>query len=148
MSFSDYTDDELNKTDLLPEGEYDFEIVKSELTTSKKSGNEMIALLLRVFDDQGGSHFVNDYIVASPNMKWKIKSILSAVNLPAPIVSDDLPGRSGKVQIKLVPAGEFPAKNEVKAYGEKAGKASSDPAPQTFKPSAPAPVIEEDDIPF
>ena len=60
MAFSDYTQDELDKNDLLTEGVYDFEVITA-IDKESKSGNEMIALSLRVFGSSGETHFVNDY---------------------------------------------------------------------------------------
>ena len=145
MGFEEYTSEELDKNDLLPEGVYDFEIVKAEDRESK-SGNEMIALSLRVYGSGGESHFVNDYLVAIPNMKWKMKQIVEATGIEAPISSDKLQGRAGKVSIKITPAGEFPAKNEVKGYGtqkEKVGQSA-----EQVNQKATAIIHEDDDIPF
>ena len=148
MRFADFDQNELDKTELLPEGDYDFEVTKSELTVSKKSGNEMIALSLRVFARDGSTHFVNDHLVSMEKMKWKMIQVVKCLKVSAPIEADDLIGKCGRVTIKIEQGGEFPAKNAVKAYLE-AEKAETQEAPATFKPSAPIENLEEkDDLPF
>jgi hypothetical protein len=153
MRFTPKTEEELAMDGLLPEGVYDFEVIEAQNKVSKK-GNEMIELKLKVYDQNGGFRFIMDYLLES--FLPKLLSFAKATGTRAAYDSGEYTSynclnTAGKVQIKIVPAGEYPAKNEVKMYGEKsigAGKAASEPAPASFKPSAPAQDLEEDDIPF
>jgi hypothetical protein len=157
MKFTPKTEEELAMDGLLPEGVYDFECIEA-INKVSKSGNEMIELKLKVYDQIGGFRFVTDFLLEA--FLPKLHSFCKATQTLKAYESGefdayDCQGTAGKVQIKIKPAGEYPAKNEVKMYGEpKAktggeGKAASEPAPATFKPSAPIENLEEkDDLPF
>jgi hypothetical protein len=157
MKFTPKTEEELAMDGLLPEGVYDFECIEA-INKVSKSGNEMIELKLKVYDQSGGFRFVTDFLLEA--FLPKLHSFCKATQTLKAYESGefdayDCQGTAGKVQIKIKPAGDYPAKNEVKMYGEpKAktggeGKAASEPAPATFKPSAPIENLEEkDDLPF
>ena len=157
MKFTPKNEEELAMDGLLPEGVYDFEVLEAQNKISKK-GNEMIELKLKVYDENGGFRFITDYLLES--FLPKLLSFAKATGTRAAYDSGEYTSynclnTAGKVQLKIVPTGEYPAKNEVKMYGEpKAktggdGRATTEAAPATFKPSAPAQDLEEmDDIPF
>lgn len=120
------TEEELDFERLLPKGVYDFEIVKAEEKQSKK-GNDMIAVNLKVFHGDG-FQFVRDFLMEA--MSHKLRHFAETVGLlesydSGQLDANDLVGRSGKARIDIEPAGEFPAKNVVKDYGE---KKKADPA--------------------
>jgi hypothetical protein len=150
MRFTPKNEEELAIEGLLPEGVYDFEVLEATDRVSKK-GNEMIEVRLKVYDLNGGFRFITDYLLEAYLPKLysfaKATGTLKAYDA-GEFTAYDCQGRSGKVQVKVVPAGEFPAKNEVKTYGEPKSKALPSPAPATFKPSAPVQDMAEDDIPF
>jgi hypothetical protein len=76
MKFTPKSDEEL--LNLLPDGDYDFVVIKAEDTISK-SGNEMIKLTLKVLDHQGNERQIFDYLLEA--MAFKVKHFAQAVGL-------------------------------------------------------------------
>ena len=66
MAYTPKTEDQLAKEGLMPNGVYDAEVVETSDKQSKK-GNDMFTLKLRVFNDDGSSRFIYDYIVMGTN---------------------------------------------------------------------------------
>lgn len=151
MRFTPKTKEELEFENLLPKGEYDFEVVKAEDAVSKKSGAEMIKVNLKVFHGNG-FQFVTDYLMEA--MAFKLRHFFETVGMiesynAGQIQSADLIGVAGKVQIDIEPAGEYPAKNVVKDYGSKAKKtAEKEAAKPAFIKEAQEEVDDDQQIPF
>lgn len=61
MNYTPKTEAQLTEEALLPEGIYDFEVIDTKDTPSKK-GNDMITLKLAVFDGEGRERHLFDYI--------------------------------------------------------------------------------------
>lgn len=57
---------------LLKEGDYDAVITKSVDTISANSGNNMMDMTLSVYDDDGKSHSIRDFLVFTKAMMWKV----------------------------------------------------------------------------
>lgn len=57
MHFTPLTENELHASDLLPEGTYQYKVIKSEDKISY-SGNEYIALTLKITDKEARDHLV------------------------------------------------------------------------------------------
>lgn len=152
MRFTPMSEQQCQEVNVLPAGVYDFEVVEAEDTTSKK-GNAMITLSLRVFNPNGGSVMVRDWLVATDGMMYKVRHFCYAVGLDAAYEAGTLQaalcvGRSGKASIKVRDrTDDYPASNTVSDYEV----ADTQPAGQA---SAPSPTngahcaITEDDIPF
>lgn len=147
MSYTPKTRDQLEKESLLPEGIYDFEIIETSDRPSKK-GNEMIMLKFCVFDEDGGQHYIFDYIVFGNNFgERKLHHAAEACGLmntydSGKLIASDFMGCAGKMLVKQQDGtGEFPAKNIVGDYV---------PPSATDKPAAPRKIkdIINDDIPF
>ncbi len=145
------TEEELDMDRLLPKGTYDFEIVKAEEKTSKK-GNDMIDANLKVFHGDG-FQFVRDFLMEA--MPHKLRHFAETVGIleaydAGQLVANELVGLSGKVRIDIEPAGEYPAKNVVKDYGEKKKADASAKGPMMN--AGPKQLIEDGsdgtDIPF
>lgn len=147
------TEEELNAFDVIQEGIYDFEVLKSERQTSK-SGNPMAKLQINVWDTNGKSTVIFDYLVFS-SVKFctrKIKHFCES----AGIVEDYLKGNireelerlSGKVHIgvqDIMPnptGGYYPAKNVVIDYVTK------DNASHSGAPKRESDEFLNDQIPF
>jgi hypothetical protein len=151
MNFTPKNEQEIAAEGLLPAGLYDFEVITAEEKVSK-SGNDMIALELKVYDAEGRTRFVRDWLLEA--FLRKLMAFCKETNLrgayeAGTLKAGDLVGKSGKVELAIEEKGDFPAKNTVKTYGSKAsGTKSSDPLPAKFKPSAPQAEVMEDDIPF
>ena len=157
MQFNSKSREELARESLTPPGEYDFEIMRAEETTSKK-GNEMIKLKLRVFVENGEIH-VYDYLVAG--MEYKLANFCDAIGRSddyddGEINADNLVGCAGKLKLviekeqKDKDTGEvkWPAKNVVKTYI--AGKKGQEKMAERRVKTAPKAAVKTDDeeIPF
>jgi hypothetical protein len=121
------SEEELNAFDLVEEGIYDFEVLKSERQTSK-SGNPMAKLQLNVWDKSGRISFVFDYLVFS-SVKFctrKVKHFCDSVGIADDYlkgtIREELEGLSGKVSIGIQESmpnptgGYYPSKNVVIDY--------------------------------
>lgn len=56
---------------LMADGEYDAVVDKAEAKISANSGNPMMEIHLSVYDENGKSHDVRDFLVFTKNMMWK-----------------------------------------------------------------------------
>lgn len=148
MNFTPMSEKELAEANLLPAGEYDFEVFEA-VDTISRAGNEMIALKLWVFNANGRKFTVRDWLVA--NNVEKIASFCRAVGLDneyhaGTVAAEDMQGRTGRAKIKVNPAGQYPASNGVSFYVKpKAGGATA-PAPALARKPALAGI--DDEIPF
>lgn len=145
LSFTPRSEQELKSFDLLPAGEYDFEVLAAEHAVSKKTGAPMIKLKLGVYRENGSQQFVWDYLVGA--MEAKLRHFCDTTGLlgkyqAGTLSPDDCTGRSGKVKIVVTKDkdGRYPDRNEAKDY-----------VCRPAKPIAPAAKNENetpDDIPF
>ena len=150
-SFTPLTDDELDAIDLIPQGVYDFEVIKSTRRTSK-AGNPMAELQLNVWDNEGKQHIVFDYLVFSNINLYirKLSHFCKATGLEAEykrgLIPEILEKYSGKVEIGIQDeqpkstGGFYPKKNIVLDYVKRDAEAS------TTKPKEEEFV--DSDIPF
>jgi len=152
MRFTPKTKEELDFDNLLPKGEYDFEVAKTEDAVSKKSGKEMIKVNLKVFNGEG-FNFVTDYLMEA--MPFKLRHFFETIGMidaynEGSVQAADLVGAAGKVQIDIKAASDqFPAKNSVKDYGSKAAKkADKDAAKPAFVKNAENDLDGKEEIPF
>lgn len=137
MKFNPRSDAELNNFELLPRGEYDFEVIKAKDKVSS-AGNEMIELELDVYADDGKKSRVFDYLLEI--VAYKLKHFCQAVGLSneydiGNLSADMCIGRSGrcKVEIKHDKTGEYSDKNIIRDY---------------CKPENTVEDIDVNDIPF
>lgn len=147
-SFTPLSDEELDMANLLPEGEYDFQVSKSARRTSKQ-GNAMAELQIKTWDRFGKICMIFDYLVFSTvNMNIrKISHFCKSVGLHAKYKEGNLPeeldGYSGKCLVGIQDqqsnpnGGFYPKKNVVLDYIEQ-------------NPSIENKKVEEfsDEIPF
>lgn len=126
FSFPPMTEEEIKALNMVEEGIYDFEVVKSTQKTSK-SGNQMIEMQLMIWDKEGKEHVVFDYLVSIKSMMYKIKHFCDTVGLEKEYQRGNFDvtqceGRRGKAHIVIQsgqpnPAGGMYAdKNAVKDY--------------------------------
>lgn len=126
-NFTPMTDEEISASNLVEAGNYDFEVVKSTRKSSK-SGNPMAELMLTIWDKEGKSHNLYDYLVFSNialNVK-KIKHFCDATGLTKEYERGTLPENltrlGGKVEIGIKDeqpnpnGGFYPKKNIVVDY--------------------------------
>lgn len=120
MRIDPKTQEEIDAENMLEKGIYDFEVIRAEDKVSKK-GNEMIKATLKVFHGDS-SQLVDDYLMEAMMAKllhFCNETGLSDLYQAGELHAADCVGRCGRVKIDIEPAGEFPAKNVVKDYGEK-----------------------------
>ena len=90
--------EEKPKRELLPDGDYDFEVVNAEDKISK-AGNEMIKLQLKVRD-----RFIFEHLVHLEKIAWKIKRFCESVDMidhyrEGYLAAGDIIGRRGRCRI-------------------------------------------------
>lgn len=154
MKVTPKTDDELNP--LLFPGEYDAEVIKAEEKISAK-GNDMIAIVLRVFHDGSVPVLVNDYLLDS--VPDKLKRFCESAGLineyeAGELDADGCKGASVRVKLKIDKdkTGDFPDKNAVAGYVAKRKLPLNPEAKGTghtgAKVAAMNAAAEADDVPF
>lgn len=118
MQFKPKTEKEIEEEMVFPAGEYDFDVLMAEDTTSSK-GNDMVKVKLRIYV---GSqvHYINDYLL--PAMSAKLRHFCDTTGLLSKyetgrLEAADCSGRAGRVKIAVESAkAPYPAKNVVKDY--------------------------------
>ena len=143
MKFQPKSEEEVSN--LIPKGEYPFEVLSAEEKTSK-SGNDMIALKIGVaYND--ATRGVFDYLVDLESMAYKTRHFADSVGLLADyekgsLDADKLPGLTGKCRIDIQPAKDgYDAKNVVKDYVKGSGAVAAAPAKK-------GETVKDDDIPW
>ena len=141
------------RSSLLSEGTGNFEVISAEEKTSS-AGNDMLKLILKVWDKDGNVAQVFDYLVGHKQMLWKIKHFCESIGKPqlysesSPVIkANELLGLSGDCSIetqskRTVNGKTYDARSVIEDYipaEEKASK-KEDPAKQA--------AIFDDDIPF
>lgn len=144
MRFEPKTEKEIAEAMLLPDGEYDFVVVKAEDTKSKKTGVDMIKVTIGVYQPDGTQRLITDYLMGS--FPRKLRRFAEGIGLLAQyemgeLHSEECEGRSGRCKVVIKHQDDYDPKNEVKDYVvNRASK--SKPAPAAHLPTT------EDDIPF
>ena len=124
MNFSPKTQAEIDAMGLIKAGTYPFAVSTAKDKISK-SGNEMIELNLEVFDSEGKSHHMFDYLLEA--MAGKLFAFCTSTGMEqkyhaGTLTSYDCIGRSGYVEIEIQKGkenpqgGTYPDKNSVKRY--------------------------------
>ena len=148
MNYTPKTEAELAKESLLSEGVYDFEVIETRDTPSKK-GNDMITLKLCVFDIDGSQRHIFDYIALGTNFgERKLRRAANACGLIDIYNSGDLRdttflNTTGQISVRQQEGTtDFPLpKNVVSDYLPKDEGI-------TEKPVRPAREVIDDEIPF
>lgn len=94
---------QLQEGDLIPNGDYDFEVADAQDKHSKK-GQEMIELQLRIWLPDGRIKVIFDYLLES--MPWKLGHFAQATGLmeqyeSGELCSQDCRGRAGRLSIYI-----------------------------------------------
>lgn len=126
-SFNPITEEELNRSELVDDGVYDFEVIKATKKLSR-AGNPMAELNIMFWDKEGQVHTLFDYLVFSTvnlNIK-KVKHFCDATGLSKEYEKGELPeelqGLCGKFSLKTKEqkpdgkGGFYPSKNIVDDY--------------------------------
>lgn len=127
FTFQPMTDEEIDAINIIEEGKYSFEVLRSIRKTSQK-GNPMAELNIRFWDNKGQAHTIFDYLVFSAvplNIK-KVKHFCDATGLIEQYKKGEIPeelgGYSGQFIIGIQEAepnskgGFYPKKNIVIDY--------------------------------
>lgn len=155
FTFKPYTDEELDTYDLIPDGEYNFEVAKSVRKVSE-ARNPMARLEIRFWDNENRIHFVWDNLIFS-DIKLNIKKVshfCKSVGLVEQYKKGELPedfrGYSGKLLLGTEEESigkngrKYPRRNTVIDYIYT--EESLNKKPNTTAPNS-VPGFE-DDIPF
>ncbi len=143
---------------LLPDGEYEAVIDKSEDKISS-SGNPMMDMHLSVYDKEGRTHSVRDFLVFTKGMMWKVIHCAESAGILSEyeskkFCSATIHGRNVRVRVvtekgslipdeKLngkAPGARYPDKNKVEDYVINSGKAE----PVVVKDES----FDDDELPF
>lgn len=107
---------------LWPRGIYDFEVSEAKDRISA-SGNAMIELNLTVYNKEGHTRKVYDYLIDSEKTGYKVRHFASSVGMTKEYEAGELDaealiGKSGKLQLYIKKDKEkhFPDKNSVSDY--------------------------------
>jgi len=137
---------------VLPNGEYECEIVGAVETVSK-AGNDMIKLVLCVFGNEGEQVRVYDYIV-SPSTLWKLKSICRCCDIKFDGILDEqlLVGRRMLVLTKVEPERKvddktYSERNSIVKYVSGLGNQSPENDPPVVADDKESHQVP-DDVPF
>jgi len=122
MRFTPKSDEQIKKESnfsLFPKGDYDFEI-KQATDKVSSARNEMIELRVTVYNSEGSSRGIFDYLIES--VIWKVHHCAQACGLEAEYNAGKLEaymfeGKVGRCKVVITPAkGEWPEKNTIADY--------------------------------
>lgn len=118
MRVTPRTEEEIKRSKLLAPGECDFEVRDAKDETSK-SNNEMIHLILDVWDSNGDKALVHDYLLDA--MPHKVRHFCYAVGLGhvyenGELEADACIGKSGRCLIRSKQDRGYDPKNDVADY--------------------------------
>ena len=142
------TEKEIAEANLWPAGVYNFEIIEADEAASKK-GNDMIAMRVRLFREDGTTQTVNDYLVDTLSTAYKVRHCAAASGLivqyeKGELLARDMIGKTGrcKVSVQKDTSGQYPDKNSITDYVKApeglAGRVNTAPPPNDL----------DDEIPF
>ena len=141
MNFTPKSDKEIAEENLLPKGEYDYQVIEA-LDQYSKSGNEMINLKLRFFHGENGTRVFRDYLLEA--MPGKLKHFCASHDLQSKydagtLCAEDCVGLTGRavVGIKKDKTGQYSDANTVFDYVVAKGATT-----------AATPSAADDDCPF
>lgn len=157
MKFS--AKDEPMSFELLPEGDYEFEVEDAVIQTAKRGGFQWRVTLRIDPEGRTASRKVWEYFPETEKMQWKFASFLKCVGLiPAESEDEfdtelmqDAVGQIGKCRIGVQESdGTWPAKNIVKAFHRpEAEETPEAPKAQEEPKKGKAKITNSsDDLPF
>jgi uncharacterized protein DUF669 len=147
---------------LLKEGIYDAVITASQDTTSTNSGNHMMDMTVTVYDKNGKTHDVRDFLVFTKAMMWKVVHFADSAGMlkeyeEGKLCSETAINKRVMVKIVVEQGSEIPQdklkgkplgtryfdKNKIEDYIKK-GEKGAKGVPNGDTP----PPFTDDDIPF
>jgi len=122
MKVNPRTDKEFQDMKLMEPGEYDF-TVSEAVETYSQAGNEMIKLTLKVINNLGKVYTINDFLIDSDTMGFKIRHLWDSAGLldkyeSGEINAQDILNKRGraKISIQKDKKGIYSDKNIVSDY--------------------------------
>ena len=142
MKFTPKTEKEIIEAGLWPDGEYAFEIIDAEERRSK-AGNEMIVLKIKVYNDDGASVFVDDYLLEA--MAFKLRHAAECCGLLPEYEAGNLNAshfewQKGRLKLKT-------QKSKDDAYADRNVVADYIVGPKTDAMSI-SEILDNDKVPF
>jgi hypothetical protein len=129
MRFTPKTKEELQTLNLIPPGEYNFEVIeaydkdKYGGPLKSQSGNEKISLKLKIWDANGKERLIFDNLLTLESWAYKLYNFCATTGIlskyeSGSIEAKDCIGRTGKVRIVIEKdkTGDYKDKNSVKDY--------------------------------
>jgi hypothetical protein len=155
---------------LLPKGEYDAVIVKSEDKVSSNSGNPMMDMTLQVYDREGHQHPVRDFLVFTKSMMWKAIHCADSAGVineykSGKLCSSIIEGKTVRIKLGIEegkeipedklqdksPGSKYPDKNKVEDYIKKISQSSfgaGSSGNYSRPPMQEPPPHDDEDVPF
>lgn len=151
MKVTPKTENEIAIANLLPKGWYPCTITEAEEKKSKKSGNDMIELNVKVYRPTGGFNFIRDYLMDNEASAAGLRHCADMCGCLADYEAGDIKpeiwiDKEGWVKIGIEKGNNgYSDKNRIHDYAKEDPTAKK-PA-TTTAPAAPA-KPDEDDIPW
>lgn len=128
----------------LPEGTYNFEVVKFERTYTKEKGYKMAEITLKLTAEDGRQNLIRDWFVFIDSMRWKFENFFRALDVlevgeRLVIDFDGALGKKGRCEITIEESekdGKTYKNNSVKKYLKKS-KSESPKVSSESKESLP-----------
>lgn len=144
MRFQPKTEQEVAAAGLWPKGAYDFEVTEATEKQSSK-GNDMIELVVRLYDTEGRTRKVFDWLVDTDGGAYKIRHFAEAVGMLPEYEKGEMQafhmiGKAGRCEVVIQKdkTGAYPDKNSIADYV----------VGGTATPGAKTPAMVDDEIPF
>lgn len=121
MRVTPISEKDAEEAGLRKRGLYDFEVLEAAEKLSSK-GNEMIELNVKLYDTEGHSFWLYDYLVSSDGMAYKVRHFSAATGLlpkyeKGELTAADCIGKTGRCQLGIEPAKNgYRAKNKIEDY--------------------------------
>ena len=146
MKFQPKTEQEIQESGLWPAGEYNFEIIDSEDAVSS-NGNDMIKIKVRIFNPEGKSIILFDYLLEA--MAFKLRHCAEACGIidkynSGNLRAEDFMAKAGMLMLEIQNESsdkktgkKYPKKNFIADYIKDNG--TTFPPPKSF---------HDDTVPF
>lgn len=141
MQFKPKSEKDLAADGLWPNQIVDFEVLEAEDTESR-AGDPMVKMKIKVFNEQGGTRTVYEYLLGTEKMQWKVRAFCAATGLldqyeTGVLEAVEMEGRTGKAKLIIQEdkTGQYGDKNAIGAYVAQAEKPKAAPQRSVAKPA-------------
>jgi hypothetical protein len=143
MRFTPISEADAAVAGLLKRGIYDFE-VKDAHEKESKAGNDMIEMLVRIYETSGHYRNVFDWLVDTEATAYKVRHFAAATGMlpqyeKGELRADDVIGKTGRCHVVVKKQEGYPEKNSISDY------LAAGPGPLIASVAAPE---MDDEIPF